>query len=216
MNTRTVDKIAETMIPISRHTLLGQSREDGREQPVARCRHWYLAHEERPAVESANRRQDHGDGDRGCPPGSPEYLGRIGERRDRLHQLLARHDPHDRDSPEHIEKHCDRDTEDGRARDRSLRVFHVAGRDGRRFESKIGKHRQRCQGCRRSQQGLAAGVELTEMRRIDVEQTNDRDRPERYHFRIGHKLGKEAGRLDAAHIDEHHSPDAPPASAPSP
>ena len=113
----------------------------------------------------------------------------------------------DRDSPEHIEKHCDRDTEDGRARDRSLRVFHVAGRDGRRFESKIGKHRQRCQGCRGSQQGLAAGVELTEMRRIDVEQTNDRDRPERYHFRIGHKLGKEASRLDAAQIDQHHSPD---------
>ena len=76
-------------------------------------------------------------------------------------------------------------------------------------KSKIGKHRQRCQGCRGSQQGLAAGVELTEMRRIDVEQTNDRDRPERYHFRIGHKLGKEAGGLDAAQIDEHHSPDGP-------
>ena len=75
------------------------------------------------------------------------------------------------------------------------------------FESKIGKHRQRCQGCCRSQQGLAAGVELAEMRRIDVEQPNDRDRPERYHFRIGHQFGKEAGRLDAAQIDEHHSPD---------
>ena len=48
-----------------------------------------------------------------APHGSPEYLGRIGERRDRFHQLLARHDPHDRDRPEHIEQHCDRDAEDG-------------------------------------------------------------------------------------------------------
>ena len=117
--------------------------EERGKQPVLRGGHGHLAHQQRPAVQGAERRDHHGDSDRAGRPGAPHDLRRVGERRHRFHELLARHDAQDDSRAEYVQEGGDGHAEDGRTGNRPRGIDHISCRHGSRLETKEGEHRQR-------------------------------------------------------------------------
>ena len=105
-------------------------------------------------------------------------------------ELFRREQPHHGYGAENIKQGRYGDAEDRRAGNSPFRIDDVAGRNRRRFQSEIGKHGQGCEDGARFKEGFAAWIEALEVGAIDKEETNQRDRCERYEFGIGGEFGE--------------------------
>ena len=194
-------------MPSGRNAAPGQSTECGRKHAVLRGSHGHLAHHQGPAVERADRRDDHGDRDRARSQAPHMSRAASLNGATEFTSSLPRHDAEHDHGPEHVEQRGDADADDGRAGNGALRVAHVAGRHRRRLEAEVGEHRQRRERRERVEQRFSAGIELGQVFAANVEQSDQGDGGERHELGVCRHLREDAGSLHATQVDQHHEPD---------